>query len=89
MTEILIPATEEAQQYMEEIVREMVGLFSISSAEAVGRLNQFWRGKEFTSAVQVGVLLHEEPAHWAKTIYYGHDSHWWLGEDELQPLPFP
>ena len=39
------PATEEALRYMEKIVGEMVGLFSISSSEAVGRLNRFWQGK--------------------------------------------
>src|SRR5579862_3360478 len=89
MTEVLIPAAEEARRYMDKIVGEMVGLFSISSSEAVGRLNRFWQGQEFTSAVKVGVLLHEQAADWAKTIYYGRDSQWWLDEEGLQPQPFP
>jgi len=74
---------------MEKIAAEMVRLFSISSSEAFGRLNRFWQGQEFTSAGKVTALLHEVPADWAKTIYYGRESFWWLPDQDLQPEPFP
>lgn len=89
MSGIEIEATDEARAYIEQIAGEMVALFNVTLSEAVGRINRFWLGKEFTSAVQVDVLLHEEPTTWAKTVYYGRDSQWWLGEDDLQPRPYP
>ena len=67
----------------------MVLLFSITMDEAIGRINRFWEHQEFMSDIKVGVRLHEEPDSWAKTIYYGRDSHWWLGEDGLEPEPYP
>ena len=88
-TEIQIPASEDVRRHMEEIVREMMNLWSLSAAEAIGRVNRFWLGKTFVSTAQADVVLREEPSHWAKTIYYGPDSNWWLGENDLTPVPFP
>lgn len=89
MTAIEIAATDEALDYIEQIARQMVLLFPVAMDEAVGRINRFWAGQEFTSHVKVDVLLHEEPESWAKTIYYGRDSRWWLGEAGLEPEPYP
>jgi hypothetical protein len=89
MSELNVRGTEEALEYIEQIAREMILLFPITMDEAVGRINRAWAGQEFSSEAKVGVLLHEEPDAWAKTIYYVRDSRWWLGEDGLEPLPYP
>ena len=89
MTDIDIRATEEALEYFEQIAREMVLLFPITMDEAVGRINRFWQGRDITSEVEVDMLLHEEPDSWARTVYYGRNSSWWLGEEGLKPLPYP
>ena len=56
----------------------MLLLFPITMDEAVGRMNKFWQGRDFTRPVEVNMLLHEEPDAWAKTVYYGRNSEWWL-----------
>lgn len=89
MTSIEIQANGEALAYFEEIAREMLLLFPITMDEAVGRMNKFWQGRDFTRPVEVDMLLHEEPDAWAKTVYYGRNSEWWLREDGLEPQPFP
>jgi hypothetical protein len=35
------------------------------------------------------IAYHEEPDYWARTIYYGPNSHWWVHGQELIPLPPP
>jgi hypothetical protein len=89
MTDLDIHATEEALEYFEQIAREMVLLFPITMDEAIGRINRFWQGRDMTTEVAVNMLLHEEPDSWAKNVYYGRASNWWLGEEGLKPLPFP
>lgn len=89
MTGLNVAGTEEALEYIEQIARQIVLLFPVTMDEAVGRINRFWKGQEFTSEAKVDVLLHEEPDAWAKTIYYGRDSHWWLSEEGLEPEPYP
>jgi hypothetical protein len=89
MDELKVVGTAEALEYIEQIAREMALLFRITMDEAVGRINRSWASQEFSSAGQVGALLHEEPDAWAKTVYYGRDSYWWLGEEGLEPKPYP
>lgn len=89
MIEFEFTGTEEALEYIEDIAREMVLLFPITMDEAVGRINRFWHGQTFVSDLAVGTLMHEEPDVWAKRIYYGPNVDWWLGEDGLEPLPYP
>lgn len=89
MTEIKVTGTEEALEYFEEIVCELVLLFPITRAEAAGRLNRFWSGQDFSRELDVNLLRHEEPSYWAKTIYYGPNVRWWNGEAGLEPQPYP
>jgi len=89
MTDINISGSQEALDYFEDIIREMLFLFPITRAEAVGRLNRYWRGQEFSSDLSVNMLTHELPEFWAKTIYYGPNAKWWKGEDGLEPEPYP
>jgi hypothetical protein len=87
--DIRISGTDDALEYMESIVREMLLTLPITRAEAVGRLNRFWHGQEFSRELDVNLLRHEEPLYWAKTIYYGANVRWWNGEDGLEPQPYP
>lgn len=89
MTDIKVNGSEEALDFYEEIVREMLLLFPITRAEAVGRLNKFWAGQDFRGELDLNLLTHEEPTYWAKTIYYGRNVSWWKGEDDLRPEPYP
>jgi hypothetical protein len=81
-------ATDEARGYIEEIATEMTLLFDIQMAEAVGRINRVFADRQFLTDVQVRVLLHEEQDVWAKHIYYGRDSFWWLDEERAVPVPY-
>ncbi|WP_158220614.1 hypothetical protein [Kineosporia sp. A_224] len=36
------------------------------------------------------MLTHEYADDWAKTVYYGRSSYWWVaGRNPQQPLPYP
>ena len=89
MTDIRVAGSQEALDYFEEIVREMLFLFPVTRSGAVGRLNRFWAGQDFTGELAVSLLKHELPTYWAKTIYYGRNKPWWKGEDGLDADPFP
>jgi hypothetical protein len=89
MTDIRVTGSQEARDYFEEIVREMLSLFPITRPGAVGRLNRFWAGQDFTGELAVNLLKHELPTYWAKTIYYGRNKSWWKGENRLEPDPYP
>lgn len=89
MTDLNVKATDEALDYLEEIAREMILLFPITLDEARGRINREFEDHSFLSEIDVSVLLHEEQDTWAKHVYYGRESCWWLGEGELQPRPYP
>ena len=76
-----------SEAYMDKIADDMVRLFGISPAEAVGRINRHWRGRTFTG--KLDLIYHETSDNWANSIYYGHDSRWWAKPPGLAPLPFP
>lgn len=79
---------EKAEAYIRAIIGEMIRLFAISEDEAIGRLNDKWRGLKFTD--EDDELFRETPNWWAKNTYFGHDSVWWnKNECELKPLPYP
>ncbi len=87
MSRFTFQTDEESEAYCEEIFLEMARLFGISKSEAIGRINRDW-----DSLVLVGqddVIYHEDPEYWAKTIYYGKDSFWWLNKGSLKPRPYP
>ena len=78
---------KESYEFCMLIANKMVELFKISLNEAIGRINRDWNGKDILG---LDVVYHEDEEYWAKTIYYGHDSFWWLkeGKEELKALPY-
>lgn len=79
---------ERSNEYLQSILKEMVNLFSISEEEAGGRINRFW-DKLNLPEDQI-MLYHEDEYYWAKTIFYGKNSFWWLREgEEIKPVPYP
>lgn len=82
-----VEGTEKAMQFLDDIARRMVIRFPITRDEAVGRINRHWRGLTFGDD---DLIFHETADEWAMSIYYGHDSSWWLrDEGERVPLPYP
>lgn len=88
MTVLTVRATPQARAYLEEIAAEMATIFSISLDEARGRINHEFGQTQFLTPIEVNVLLHEEQDVWARHIYYGRGSFWWLGEAGLEPQAF-
>jgi hypothetical protein len=68
------------------IVDRMVALFGITRDEAVGRLNRDWKGQGITGPSDI--VYHEDEDYWARTIYYGAGSNWWLNPPNLKPRPY-
>ncbi|WP_341278967.1 hypothetical protein [Paenibacillus sp. FSL H8-0537] len=78
--------SNNAEQYCDEVINEMVKLFNISYNEALGRVNRHWVGNRFDDD---SLLFHMLPEEWANDIYYGVNSFWWKKEKkDLIPLPF-
>jgi hypothetical protein len=77
----------DSEAYCQEIAREMAELFDIPESEAIGRMNRDWNGLALVG--EDDVIYHDEPEYWAKTIYYGKDSFWWLKKAGLKPRPYP
>lgn len=77
----------ETQVLCDAIVDEMMRLFGIPEAEAVGRVNRQWGRLDLRDPQDI--IQHEDEVYWAKTIYYGKDSSWWLDEASAKPRPFP
>jgi hypothetical protein len=68
-------------------VAELARLFGVPADEAVGRINRQWRGQAF---VGEDIVYHETPEHWARVMYLGKDSLWWItGEKREQMGPGP
>jgi hypothetical protein len=79
----------ESNQYFIDIYEKMIKLFGISYDEAIGRINQHFRHVDKFVGDEV-LIYHETEEYWAKTIYYGDNSFWWLkeGKEELKPVPY-
>jgi hypothetical protein len=58
------------------IAAEMVRLFGVSDEEAIGRINQAWRGLDLGG--EGDLIYHELPDHWAQTIYRSDELFWWV-----------
>ncbi len=86
MNRFTFKTDEGAEEYCEAILAEMRGLFSISTDEALGRMNRAWDGQEFLG--EEDPVYHEDEKYWANTIYYGKDSNWWMNPPNLKPLPY-
>ena len=78
---------EQSEGFVASIANRMVSLFGISIDEAVGRINRDWKGLKIIGSNEV--IYHEDEDYWAKTIYYGKGSNWWLYPSNLKPRPYP
>jgi hypothetical protein len=88
--EFTAKAGPKIMAYLERIADTMVSLQSIPREEAVGRINRAFKDTKFRKGdKRPDLIFHETPEYWAKTIYYGKDSRWWVGEEGLEPLPYP
>lgn len=86
----LMRAVPEAEEYLDEIVDDMVNRFGIPPAEAVARVNRHWDGKTFDS--EDDLIFHEMPEFWADLLYYGDGVPYWDPEADRstwQPTPPP
>ena len=86
-------ATDAASDaFCGRIAAEMVREFGVSHEEAVGRINDGWRGRDFLG---VDIAYHELPEHWARTMYWSDGSFWCVvgaARDRLglgPPVPRP
>ncbi|ASA54568.1 hypothetical protein [Vibrio gazogenes] len=77
----------ESAAYCEEILGKMIELFAIDSEEAIGRMNKYWHNQIIVG--EDDPIYHEDEEYWAKTIFYGKDSFWWMNPPDLKPLPYP
>jgi hypothetical protein len=84
MTEFDFQTDDEGREFCELIIQEMISRFNISKEEAVGRLNDTWKG---LTIGKDDIVFHEDEEFWANSIYYGKDSQWWLNPPILKPLP--
>ena len=73
--------------FCEKIADQMVALFRVSLDEAIGRINRDWQGLEIVGPHDV--IYHEDEEYWAKTIYFGNGSNWWLNPPGLKPRSYP
>lgn len=79
---------KRSEEYLWRIKNEMIHLFSWGEEEAYGRINRFWKNKTFQGDELM--LYHEDETYWAKMIYFGKGSHWWLREGEtIDPVSYP
>jgi hypothetical protein len=76
----------QSAAFCHEIARQMVELFGIPLEEAIGRINRDWKGLKIVGPDDV--VYHEDEAYWAKTIYFGKGSNWWLNPPNLKPRPY-
>lgn len=79
---------DEATQFCEDIVKEMVSLLSITEDEALKRVNSHWSHLEVIGGLDE-LIYHEKPSFWAQEIYYGSDSYWWIGEEKRKKMGLP
>jgi hypothetical protein len=78
--------------YCKLIAAEMVNQFGVSEEEAFDRINKAWRGRDFSPPFDLNVIWHETVSWWARSFHYGHDSYWWIADENkretlgLRPL---
>ncbi len=87
MSKFLFETDQQSEEFCLRIAQEMMMLFGITELEAIGRINRQWQGQKIVGPDLM--IYHEDEEFWAKTIYYGPGVYWWLGEEGLDPQPFP
>ncbi len=63
------PRSSEAAAYLNEVRDELLLLFDLNLAEAVGRINEHFHGQDLRSELATNVLLHEEQDTVARHVY--------------------
>jgi len=82
-----IDADAVSQNFLEEIVGEMIRLHGVSESDAVGRIVEKWKGRKFRwpegepGSDTSWMIFHESPEHWAQVIFTGNWT-WWRKNDE-------
>ena len=77
---------DEGERFCYQIYMAMMSQFGISKEEAIARINQEW---EKRSLVGQSIAYHKVPEEWAKEIYWGHDSYWWIEGEKREELKLP
>ena len=80
------PTDDEGERFCYQIYMEMMSQFGMSKEEAIARINQHW---EKRSLVGMSTVYHRTPEYWAKEIYWGHDSYWWIEGEKREKLKLP
>lgn len=75
-----------AEEFLTEIVQEMVSRFGIFQDEAIARINYAWKNKRI---VGDHIIYHETPEYWAQALYFGKRDFWKYSKNELVPIKFP
>lgn len=84
------PASDFVAGYLRQVRDLMIELFDVSAEEAEGRITTELGSFELMSVETENYLGHEDPDHWAHSIYYGADVQWWrLDPVDLRPKPWP
>jgi hypothetical protein len=86
MSKYRFKTDDQGQRFCDEIVNNMMSLFGISKEEAMARINQQWKNEIL---VGINILYHVIPEEWAKDIYWGHDSYWWVQGEARERLKLP
>jgi hypothetical protein len=76
MNRFTIKFDSEGEEFFNEVVDQLIELFEITEEEAIGRINSYW-GKTDFKGKEYLIISHDGEEEWAKTLYYGKESHWW------------
>ena len=86
MSKYRFETDEKGKRFCYQIYMEMMSQFDISKEEAIARINQQW---EKRSLVGINIVYHVLPEEWAKNIYWGRDSYWWIEGEKRENLKLP
>jgi hypothetical protein len=86
MSKFRFRTDDRGEKFCTEIVDYMVSLFGISKEEAIIRINQEWKNQVL---IGIDLTYHVVPEEWAKEIYWGHDSYWWIEGEKREKLKLP
>ena len=88
MARYLFKTDEKSEAYCDLIAQEMARFSHISESEAIQRINKTWAHVPKIVGDQE-LIYHEDEKYWARTIYYGKSSCWWLNETNRAKNGFP
>jgi hypothetical protein len=63
---------DEADRFVEEIVRRLHGRYGLTTDDAVARVQEFWPGMMIGGPSEV--VFHDEPDVWTTRIYFGRED---------------